>query len=170
MSEPSTFTDPDNYPAIVLSQPCAGLFWLSAFGWPGKLIESRTRRITYRGPLVICAGQGSAWGAMACRSEAWNRLVNDAGVPAVVFDAAVNARGCALAKVWFRDCRPFTPEDCGPAYFTPPVGEKRRFAWVSHSIAALEPFLVKGTQGFFRVPRAQVDAAVLAHTIIEGIQ
>lgn len=163
----TVFNDPDHYPAIVLAQPWAGLFWLSAFGWPGKLIESRTRRITHRGPLVICAGQGSTWGAMATRSDAWNRLVRDAGVPNDVFDAAVNARGCALAKITVKDCRPFTPEDCRPTYFIPSPTEKRRFAWVPSDVTALDPFWVVGKQGFFRVPKVLVDKAVLVSTVVE---
>lgn len=176
MSEkkPSVFEDPNNYPGIVLLQPWAGLMWLAAFGWPAKLIESRKRRIHYRGPLVICAAAApmvtvgkEGLDALKAYDDAFRRLVLQGDVPREAFLDATEASGVALASFDVRGHRPLVPADEPRTFFW--KDDVPRYAWLGRSIAALEPFQVQGGQGFIRVPRARVDAAVLARTSLEHV-
>lgn len=171
---PSVFDDPENYPAISLWQPWAGLIWLAGMGYEGKDIETRPRRILFVGPLVICAGRrcdNDHWFA------AWERLVKSGRVPDEVFRAACNAHGVALSRFDVKSCRAYnTSTDADRAFVqTVPTFAKRRrhvacppapprWAWLSSQIAALQPFDVHGAQGFFRVPRGLVDRAVITTT------
>ena len=169
MSEkkPSVFMDPDNYPGIVLLQPWAGLMWLAAFGWPGKLIESRKKRILHRGPLVVVAGLGEDDEARGAMGVAYERLVRQGDVPYKVFESAVQARGVALALFDVCGCRPLVAADVPFSFFW--KDDVLRHAWLGSSVAALDPFPVRGAQGFLRVPRARVDVAVLARTSLEHV-
>ncbi len=162
----SVFEDPDCYPGITLLQPWAGLFWLAGFGWPGKLIESRKRRIHYRGPLVICAGLSMTDEAHSASLIAYQRLVGTGKVPHDVFAAACDTRGVALAKANVCGCRPLKASDEPRTFFW--KDDVPRYAWLNDRISALDPFPVKGAQGFVRVPRKLVDARVLATTTLEG--
>lgn len=172
--KPPVFEDPDNYPGIVLLQPWAGLMWLAGFGWLAKLIESRKRRIRYRGPLVICASAKpmntvgvDGQDALKAYDDAWRRLVLQGDVPRETFLEVTEAEGVALARFDVRGCRPLVAADEPLTFFW--KDDVPRHAWLGASVAALEPFQVKGAQGFIRVPRARVDAAVLARTSLEHV-
>jgi len=56
--------------------------------------------------------------------------------------------GHALCLVHLVDCRPMTPED-EEAAMVP--CDPNRFAWVVEDLRPVEPFLVKGAQGLWKV-------------------
>ena len=143
----SVFADPECYPAVSLHQPYAGLVRLEL-----KPIETRKTRIHYRGPLVICATQ-------SIDGDAYLRLFREL-VPGRVsgdaFQAACEIRGALCALVEVVGCRELTPEDEPRSLFY----AEGRFAWELERIRPLKPLPVRGSQGFFRVPRALVDGAL----------
>lgn len=167
MAKVSVFEDPDNYPGLVLQQPWAGLMWLAGFGWPGKVIESRTFQTNLRGPLVAVAGHGTSEDAPAALALGRSLLVATGLVPASIFDLVTSVRGVALARFHVAGCRRLRADDEHRAFFWKP--DRPRHAWLGSRVEALEPFKLPSTgQGFFRVPRALVDAAVLASTDLEA--
>jgi hypothetical protein len=149
---PPVFFDPDNLPGIVLHQPYAGLVRLAALGLDGKPIETRKTRIHYRGPLVIVAGLDTD-----------DVLVNVAvaraiarGLPHPAVMECLGLEGVAVALFDVADCRPLLPSDEPRSWFF----AEGRHAWMPSRIRPLRPFPVRGAQGFLRVPRAQVLAAI----------
>jgi len=167
--KPSVFEDPENYPGITLMQPWAGLIWLAGAGYVGKELETRKMRISYRGNLVIGAGKRIDPDAL---SEARRRLVNSGLVPAAIFDKVCGKESAGKAMALFEvvGCRDMTAADHHLAFtdltseFSDPTGKS---VWESGTIAALDPFDVKGAQGFFRVSREKVDKARTHYTTLE---
>lgn len=167
MAKVSVFEDPDNYPGLVLQQPWAGLMWLAGFGWPGKVIESRTFQTSLRGPFVAVAGQGTSEDAPAALALGRSLLVATGLVPASLFDLVTSVRGVALARFHVAGCRRLRADDEPRAFFW--KADRPRHAWLGSRVEALEPFKLPSTgQGFFRVPRVLADAAVLASTDLEA--
>ncbi len=161
MTRKALFDDPDHYPGISLWQPWAGLIWLAGMGFLGKELETRPRRILHRGPLVICAGQRVEVEALA---EARRRLVDGGHVPAALFDTMCGkeSAGKALAQFEVIDCRPMKEADHERAFTDlgpGPHDVEGKFVWEGGDILALDPYKVQGAQGFFRVPKANVEAA-----------
>ena len=158
----STFKDPDNYPALALWQPFAGLIWLAGAGYRGKELELRTKRITYRGPVVISAAKRVEPIAFAA---ARHKLVGAGLVPAHVFDkmCGKEVAGQALALFDVIGCRPMTEADHDLAFTDYDPGAfpvEGRYVWEGGNIAALNPFPVRGMQGFGRVSKVQTNAVV----------
>ena len=157
-ARPSVLNDPANYPGIVLHQPYAGLIRLAGMGLPGKTIETRKTRITYRGPLVIIASKRVPVDYETARAR--ERLRDRLGRDHLTEEESValwHFGGRAVALFDVNDCRALVPEDEPEAFFYEPA----RWAWCSSRIRPLRPFPVQGHQGFVRVPRAQVDAALI---------
>lgn len=166
MAKVSVFEDPDHYPGLVLLQPWAGLMWLAGFGWPGKVIESRTFQTSLRGPFVAVAGHGTCDDAPAALALGRSLLVATGLVDAALFELVTSVRGVALARFHVAGCRRLRAEDERLSFFW--KADRPRHAWLASRVEALEPFKVQGSgQGFFRVPRAAADAAVLASTDLE---
>ena len=69
-------------PALSIHQP-----WANLIATGKKTLETRPRRIHYRGPLAICSTKRSI----------------------------EEPRGCVIAIVQVVDCRPFTPQDAAAA-------------------------------------------------------
>ena len=92
-----------------------------------KVIELRSRRTHYRGPLLICSSLG------ACKE--------------CIEDWGDGPRGVALCIVDVVDCRPATSDDdqaaCHPA--------EGYFAWVLANVRPIEQFPVKGKLSMFDV-------------------
>jgi hypothetical protein len=156
----ATFTDPDHYPAVSAHQPYAGLIWLAGSTGIGKDLEIRPMRLNQRGPIVICAGKH-------LDKEAYQRvqriLVGGGIMRLPEYEAACGPAHCGKAVALFDmvDCRPMQMEDHDVAYTSPNVMDvAEQFAWVADRITALRPFDWTGAQGFFRVPRTLVDAAL----------
>lgn len=164
LERPSTFTDPNNYPAISLHQPYAGLIHLAGRGFVGKELETRTMNTAYRGPLVICSAKRIDFDAY---NRAKVRLVSSGLVDVKTFEEVCGplARGYAMAVFHVNGCREMKESDHEMAFTTPNTIEmKGRIVWTADRIDALCPFEVSGAQGFFRVPRAKVDAAIQSST------
>lgn len=156
----STFTDPDHYPAISVHQPYAGLIWLAGHEGIGKDLEIRPMRLNQRGPIVICAGKH-------LDKEAYQRvqriLVGGGIMKPAEFEAACGSELCGKAVALFDvvDCRPMEMADHEIAFTAPNVVDVAgQFAWIAGTITALRPFDAVGAQGFFRVRRSLVDAAL----------
>jgi hypothetical protein len=161
MTRKTLFDDPDHYPGKSVFQPWAGLIWLAGMGFLGKDLESRKTRILRRGPLVICAGQRVEVEALA---EARRRLVDGGHVPAALFDTMCGkeSAGKAIAQFEVIDCRPMKNADHERAFTDlgpGPHDVAGKFVWEGGDISALDPFKITGAQGFFRVPKADVEAA-----------
>ena len=158
---PPVFDDPDNFPAIALWQPWAGLIWLAGTGFFGKELETRPKQIHYRGKLVTSAAQRVEPEAFA---YARRRLVGTGKVPAELFDrmCGKEVAGKALAIFEVVGCRPMTMADHELAFTDLGPGPHKvdgKYAWEGGEIAALEPFPVSGAQGFFRVSRVATISA-----------
>ncbi len=151
--KPPIFADPEHLPGIVLKQPYAGLVRLAALGLDAKSIETRGTRIHHRGALVIVAGLAADDGARARFASAELARRN---IPEDAFVEATGLRGVAVALFDVAGCRPLAAEDESRACFF----EDGRFAWMPDRIRPLRPFPVQGHQGFLRVSRAQVLAAL----------
>jgi hypothetical protein len=163
---PSTFEDPDKFPALSLWQPYGGLVWLAGAGFPGKEIETRGTPISYRGPLVFCVGHHVDKVAL---HFARIRLVDSGLVQASVFDKACgpSMAGKAVAMFEVMNSRPLEAKD-HPLAFTD-LGHgipltQGRYAYDGGTIAALDPFVLLGRQGYFRAPKEQVIAAIRMRT------
>lgn len=164
LERPSTFKDPDNYPAVSVHQPYAGLIQLAGLGYWGKEMEVRSKPTSYRGKLVICA-------AKRFEEEAYNRakvfLVVGGLVPADVFEAACGKGNCgkALALFEVEDSRRMRDADHTLSFTTAALfSTAEQHVWVADNIYALTPFDVMGAQGFYRVPRAKVDSSIQSGT------
>ncbi len=156
----TVFTDPACYPAISLHQPYAGAIRLSGLGYPAKRIETRKTRIHYRGPLVICA-----------TAESPGDWRSHAGDLTYIFGEDLAERekiageflrhACAVAIVNVVGCRPLVEADFPRSLWWDAAEMKRqpRWAWELEDITPLRPFPTKGSQGFFKVDRKQVDLA-----------
>lgn len=151
-----------------MHQPYAGLIQLAGLGYWGKELEVRSISTTYRGKLVITA-------ARRIDHEAYNRvkvqLVSSGLVPADVFEAACGAQNCGKAVALFevRDSRRMKEEDHALAFTANAIIDvSDRHVWCAEQIDALEPFDVIGKQGFFRVSRPIVDAAIKHSTTRAG--
>jgi len=137
--------------AISLWQPWASLIALGL-----KRFETRSWPTSYRGPLLICAGQRKPqwneardvfWG-LASRVE--NMVDWYMGLPYGKAVAVVDLASCIKIadhpihdKLW-REERAFGD-------FTP-----GRFAWELQSVQRVRPFPVRGRQRLFEVPDAEV--------------
>lgn len=111
--------------AISVHQP-----WASWIASGEKTIETRSRRIRYRGPLVICASQRPKVGDLPT--------------------------GVALCVVELVDCRPMREEDVPLAIGSGATFSQKlrvsvaEWAWCFESVRRFdEPFPVKGRQGLF---------------------
>lgn len=106
--------------ALSVRQP-----WASLIAEGRKTVELRSRRTSYRGPVLICAsrhGQGDG------------------------------PKGMALAVVDLVDCRPVRPTDREAACCLP---KPREYAWVLSGAHPIVPFPVKGMLGLFRAPEVE---------------
>jgi hypothetical protein len=160
LERPSTFKDPDNYPAVSVHQPYAGLIQLAGLGYWGKEMEVRTKPTSYRGKLVICA-------AKRFDEEAYNRakvfLVAGGRVPLDVFEAACGKGNCGKALALFEidESRRMREADHALAFTSAALfSTADQHVWVAGHIYALTPFEVMGAQGFYRVPRVKVDSSI----------
>lgn len=104
--------------ALSLYQP-----WASMIARKQKTIETRTRRTSYRGELLICS---------SLKPE----------IPGLPL-------GKALCVVEVIDCRPMEPRDEKAAQCS---FYDKRFSWILYNIRRIEPFAVRGRQGLFNVP------------------
>jgi hypothetical protein len=163
--KPSVFADPDNLPGVVLHNPYAGAVWLHGLGYEGKDIESRKRRILYRGDIVICAGN-------RIDRDAYDRVRGlltvardaDKRIPDGLFKIVTTYHpGKATAVATVTDCRPLVAEDYTRVLWWDAAenARKPRWAWVLSNVRALHPFEVHGHQGFMRIPRDKVLKAVI---------
>lgn len=163
LNRPSTFLDPDNYPAITVHQPYAGLIWLAGMGELGKDIEVRSKTITYRGKLVISAGQRVDFDSY----ERVRKLLVGGGIMKLAdYEAAcgVAMTGKAVALMEIAHCRPMAEDDRERSFISPQFEVRDQFAWEAGTIAALNPFPTTGAQGFFRVRRELADNAIRRQT------
>lgn len=163
------FEDPDNFPGISLWQPWAGLIWLAGMGFLGKDLETRPKRIHYRGKLVVSAALRVEPEAFA---DARRRLVGGGMVPAELFDRMCGKEACrkALALFEVADCRPMNHVDHERAFTDLGPGPHKvegKFVWEGGEIAALDPFKVTGAQGYFRVSRVATTSAIRHRTTSE---
>lgn len=163
LNRPSTYDDPENYPAISVHQPYAGLIWLAGMGSIGKDIEIRGNRINHRGQLVISASK-------RVDREAYQRvqrtLVGGGIMRLPEYEAACGAEmaGKTVALMEVADCRPMTEQDRSRSFTSPQFETRGQYAWVAGTIAALAAFATTGAQGIFRVPRVLVDGAIKRST------
>ena len=128
-------------PARSLSQPYAGLVALGL-----KTIETRKTRTNIRGPFVVCS-------TLTPDCAAWDRLRDR--IPAWAMPYCY-IYGYALGLVDITGCRPLVPADEPQSWFYAP----NRWAWLLANPRTLTPFQVRGFQGWFRVPRADVARAL----------
>jgi len=96
--------------------------WATWIAEGKKTIETRTWPTRYRGPLLICSSKS----------------------PKV----AGHLLGKALCIVELVDCRPMTKADEAAAMCSCEPG---RYAWVLDETTPIEPFAVRGSQGFYEV-------------------
>ena len=111
-----------NVKAITIWQP-----WATFIAEGKKLIETRTWRTKYRGPLLICAGKH------------WDKQFSE---------RSRYRFGVAVAVVDLADCRPMTPRDVQDALCD---FEPGRYAWMLKNIREIKPFPVRGRQMLFDV-------------------
>lgn len=140
--------DPNTLPAKSLHQPYASLV---AAGL--KTLETRKTRIHYRGPLVICS-------TLKVDNEAMLRIFpypSRADTTRMIrqrFDCYDRRElGQALCVVDVVGCRPLVPEDEPRSWFY----AEGRFAWELANVRRVKSFRVRGSQGFFRVPKAALE-------------
>lgn len=96
--------------------------WASWIAEGKKTIETRMWSTRYRGPLLICS----------------TKSPKVAGYPL----------GKALCIVQLVNCRPMTKADEAAAMCLCDPG---RWAWLLDEIRLVEPFAVRGSQGFYEV-------------------
>jgi hypothetical protein len=158
----TVFTDPACYPAISLHQPYAGAIRLSGLGYPAKRIETRKTRINYRGPVVICATakRPPGWGLLA--GDIANKLGASLAERKMMASEFINS-ACAVAIANVVGCRPLVEADFQRSLWwdADEVARNPRWAWELEDITPLRPFPTKGAQGFFKLPRQQVDYAAM---------
>lgn len=126
--------------ALSLHQPYASLV---AAGL--KTIETRPRRTSHRGPLLIVSTlqlDAEAWKALRfTRFRELNDFVEKLGLPY----ATALPLGRALAVVDVLDCRPLLPEDEPAAWFYAP----QRYAWTLGPPRRVKELRVRGMQGLY---------------------
>ena len=158
LNRPSAYKDPENYAAISVHQPYAGLIWLAGMGELGKDIEIRSTRILHRGPLVIAASK-------RVDAEAYHRvqrtIVGGGIMRLPEYEAAcgVAMTGKTVAVMNVVDCRPMIADDRERSFTSNQFDVDGQYAWVAGTITALHPFETTGAQGIFRVKREFVDGA-----------
>lgn len=176
MRPPSIFDDLDHVPAIALDPRFAGLIRLAALGYPGKRVESRSWATHYRGPLVVCSttGRGTAEDPDLAEAFAAARAeLVPAFVEAELFDAETSRTCAAAALVTVAGGeRNLVPADWPRAWYPKPgracVGNGRILrAWDLGNLWPLDPFPVRSSPGFFRVPARDV-ACALIEAVPEG--
>lgn len=142
--------DPNTLPAKSLHQPYASLV---AAGL--KTLETRKTRIHYRGPLVICSTLRDHESAHEVRCMLSRdqymllerlRLYPWGGIHPDLY-------GFALCVVDVVGCRQLLPEDEPWSWFY----AEGRFAWELANVRRVRPLPVRGSQGFFRVPKAALE-------------
>lgn len=106
--------------------------WAHLIAKGDKTIELRTRRLHYRGDLLICSSL--------------NR--NRKKMAALGLRAEECLFGQAVCVVQLVDVRPALPEDAAAACSTP---EEREFAYVLERVRRIEPFPVLGSLCLFDV-------------------
>jgi len=164
---PSTFADPDNFAAVSVHQPYAGLIRLAGLHGFGKDVEIRPTRITVRGPLVICAARRLDQDAYL---RAQRILVGGGIMRLPDFEAACGAALCGHAVALFElvGCRPMEQSDHERAFTSPAVVDAAdHYAWIADAITALHPFPAVGKQGFFRLPKDVIVQAMSRWTTFE---
>ncbi len=138
--------------AISLWEPWASLIRTGAKKW-----ETRHWRTSYRGKLLICAAKRKHIGELLhlLADQRFQRglapLVKEFWAGVGICDLNF---GKAVVIVDLTDCRPtydMTPEEIGTDV---PFGDfsTGRYGWKLENLRVIEPFPVKGSQGFFNVP------------------
>lgn len=151
----TVFDDNEVLPGLTLAQPYAGAVLLAAMGYEAKDIETRKTRFRHVGSrIVICAGL-DRWAEDLQRLR---RVLLGRGVPETVFDRAMAFRGQAVAVATVAECRPLVKDDEPRSLYFDEADP--RWAWVLADLKVLRPFHVRGTQGFTRIPRERVEAAL----------
>ncbi len=157
--------------ALSLWQPWASLIAVGA-----KKYETRSWRIDYRGPLLICASKKILSAALLRQlgeKEVWQKALRSALgydiLPGGVIQAEKSGYfaghvikrlpyGKVVALVDLTDCLPTFN------YQTDWIGKEAafgdfspgRYAWKLENIRAIEPFPVKGRQGLFEVEMPEI--------------
>ena len=98
--------------------------WATWIAQGKKTIESRTWSVGFLGPIVICSTKQPKINGHLC--------------------------GYALCTARIVDCRKFTKDDLEAACMKE-MPDYQLWAWVLENITPIEPFSVKGTQGFYEV-------------------
>lgn len=108
--------------------------WASMIASGAKTIETRSWRVSYRGPLLICAGK-----SLRLLSPLFNRAEA----------AGVYPTRCAVCLCNLVDCRPMRDDDriAAGCYVYPGA-----FAWVLDDIRPCPHVPVVGRQGLFVLP------------------
>lgn len=163
-AKPSVFNDPVNLPGVIMRQPYVGAVYLHGLGYDGKGLESRTKRIHYRGDLVLCAGLKMDTNAVNRVRGLLTTARADKRVTDAAFNHAMGLHGVALAVATVMDCRPLTAEDYARNLWWDEAenAKKPRWAWVLFNVRALRPFAVDGHQGFLRVNKKLVTEAAMS--------
>lgn len=114
--------------ALVVRQP-----WASLIADGPKRVETRSRRTSYRGPLLLVAGCSTA----------------ELNLPGPLWDQQHLPRGVALAVIELLDCRRMTPADAEAACcaFRPDL-----WAWLLGEPRRVERLPVRGMPGLFTPP------------------
>lgn len=126
-------------PALTIKQPFASLI-----GWGQKTIETRSSKISYRGPLVICSGKKVFDGPSLLQPSALE-----------YYEQYVEfmPQGLAIFVVDLVDCRPMRKEDESKALVPFVEG---LFSWVLSNPIEIYPFSVRGNIGAFNIPVNEV--------------
>lgn len=114
--------------ALSVRQP-----WAQLITDGDKTIEVRSRKWSYRGPLVICATAHKVWLDDFGGDKRGDPLPH----------------GCAVCLVDMVDCRPLTPDDAEAAAMLPeelsePGDCDGLWAWVLANVRPVRPVPVKG--------------------------
>lgn len=158
---PGVFEDPDHLPGLTLHQPYGGAVLLSAQGYRGKGIESRKVKFTRIGAKIVILIGRERWADHLARLH--TDLVRSGRVPDSAFDAAMSLSGVAVAVATVIECRPLQSSDYHSCLWwdASENAKKPRWAWVLGDMRPLKPFPWSGCQGWSRVPRALVEAALV---------
>ena len=104
--------------------------WISMIVRGEKTIETRTRRTSYRGPLLLCS------------SKTVDQTNLRPGDP-------IGPQGYAVGVADLVDCHPMRPDDMVPACCSYHMD---RFSWILANVRPLKtPFPVRGQRGLFKV-------------------
>jgi hypothetical protein len=146
--------------AISLWEPWASAIWTGAKTW-----ETRSWPTAHRGPLMICAAKAglsksevihylSMWHWQGALAPLVGQPLDLTGHTWAGVELEHLNFGKAVALVELVDCKPtgnLTLDEIGTDEH---FGDFSlgRFAWKLKLLEAIEPFAVKGHQGFFNVP------------------